>query len=187
MRASDRGRWERRYAARAAQPDVLEAASPFLMEHADQLGEHVLDVAAGAGRNAVFLARRGHRVEAIDISFTALHALRQRAAAEHLSVRVIQADLQMFPLPVARYDAVIDVRYLQRSLFAPMQAALKPGGLILFETFLIDQQAIGHPHNPDFLLRRGELRTGFSHCDILVYEEGLFGGAYLARLLAKTP
>jgi tellurite methyltransferase len=90
-----------------------------------------------------------------------------------------------------RYDAIINIRYLQRSLFAPMQRAVKPGGIILFDTFLIDQQTIGHPSNPDFLLQRGELREAFSQCEMLVYEEGLFPTmpqpAYLARMVARRP
>ena len=111
------------------------------------------------------------------------------ARAEGLDLRVVQADLESFPLPRSCYDVVITIRYLQRSLFEPMQQAVKPGGVILFETFLIDQQAVGHPRNPAFLLQHGELRAAFSSCDILTYEEGLFHSAsqsaYLARMVAR--
>ena len=182
----DRQRWEERYATGAAGRD---APSDFLVAHAPLLQGRALDLAAGAGRNALFLARRGLRVDAVDRALTGLQLAHTAARAEGLALRAVQADLESFPLPRSCYDVVITIRYLQRSLFEPMQQAVKPGGIILFETFLIDQQAFGHPRNPAFLLQHGELRAGFSACDILTYEEGLFHttsqSAYLARMVAR--
>jgi tellurite methyltransferase len=186
--SNDRQRWEERYARGCH--SLGEPPSDFLVEHAALFHGRILDVAAGAGRSAVFLARRGHRVEAIDISLKGLRLLRSMAVRERLDILAVQADLETFPLPLARYDAAVNIRYLQRSLFLPLQRALKPGGVILFETFLIDQQHIGHPHNPEFLLKRGELRAAFAGCEMLVYEEGLFATtppAYLARMIARRP
>lgn len=184
----DRKRWEDRYRAGPARNDT---PSEFLVAHADVIHGRVLDIAAGAGRNALFLARRGNSVDALDISIAGLRIARAAAVEAHLPVLLAQVDLQSFPLPRARYDAIINIRFLQRSLFEPMQEAVKAGGIILFETFLIDQQGIGHPRNPAFLLQRGELRSAFSRCEILVYEEGLFhthsGQAYLARMIARRP
>jgi tellurite methyltransferase len=186
MSSDDRTRWEGRYASAGA---GSEGPSQFLAMHAALLHGRVLDVAAGAGRNAVFLARRGLRVDAVDIALAGLRIARNAARSEGLDLRAVQADLESFPLPHACYDAAINVRYLQRSLFTGLQRAVKPGGLILFETFLIDQQTLGHPRNPAFLLQRGELRAAFCRCDILMYEEGLFHAAsqpaYLARMLAR--
>jgi len=184
--SEDRRRWEARYTALESR---AEPPSAFLMRYADLVRGRVLDVAAGAGRNALFLARRGNTVEAVDIAFAGLRRARGAALAEGLSLLAVQADLESFSLPHNRYDAAINIRYLQRSLFSGLQRAVKPGGVILFETFLIDQQALGHPHNPTFLLHRGELRAGFAGCDIVVYEEGLFEAngapAYLARMIAR--
>jgi tellurite methyltransferase len=184
----DRDRWEARY--RSGHGSISEPPSPFLVEHADLISGRVLDVAAGAGRHALFLARRRCIVEAIDISWTGLHLARAAAVAEGLCLLAVQADLENFPLPSDRYDAVINLRYLQRALLPQLQRAVKPGGLILVETFLIEQQTIGHPTHADFLLQRGELGAAFSQCDILLYEEGLFEApqpAYLARLIARRP
>ena len=192
MSEEDRQRWEARYSTQVAEAErrAREAPSEFLVAHADAIHGRVLDVAAGAGRNSLFLARRGNRVEALDIAYSSLHALHHIAAAEGLPVLVVQVDLDTYPLPLARYDAALNIRYLQRSLFAPLKRAVKPGGLIVFETFLIDQQAVGHPRNPAFLLQHGELRAAFADCDILAYEEGLLPTrtqpAYLARMLART-
>lgn len=187
--SDDRQRWEARYTqAHGAGGD---APSEFLVTHADRLRGRILDIAAGAGRNALFLAWRGNLVEAIDISLAGLRLAQAAAQAEGLHLIAVQADLESFPLPIERYDAVINIRYLQRSLFVPMQHAVKPGGIVLVETFLIDQQRIGHPRNPDFLLQRGELRSAFSHFELLVYEEGWLPSAsqpaYLARMLARRP
>jgi SAM-dependent methyltransferase len=185
----DRQRWEERYATGGRYPD--EGPSEFLVAHADLIRGRVLDVAAGVGRNALFLARRGNTVEAIDIAFAGLRVARAAAVAEGLRVLPLQADLESFPLPTARYDAAINIRYLQRSLFAALQRAVKPGGIILFETFLIDQLGVGHIKNPAFLLQHGELRAAFSSCELLAYEEGLFPSreqpAYLARMVARRP
>jgi tellurite methyltransferase len=197
-RKPDRQVWEERYATRRGGADTSEALhhpavdvpSEFLVAHAELMRGRVLDVAAGGGRNALYLARRGCIVEAFDISFAGLRLACAAAKAEGLHVLTVQADLEEFPLPSERYDAAINIRYLQRSLFVPLQRAVRPGGFILFETFLVDQQVFCHPRNPDFLLQRGELRAAFSGCDILVYEEGLFQSAvsrpaYLARMLAR--
>jgi tellurite methyltransferase len=189
MAFDDRERWEARYDGDISEPKGTP--SEFLVAHAHLLRGRVLDVAAGAGRNALFLARRGLSVDAVDIAFAGLHRLRRAAVAEGLCVRAVQADLDTFPLPDAQFDAIINIRYLQRALFAPMQRAVKPGGLILFETFLIDQQTIGHPQHPEFLLQRGELRVAFRACELLEYDEGLFRSsgapAFLARMLARRP
>jgi len=189
MALDDRRRWEARYATGQCGPE--RAPAEFLVAHADLIHGRVLDVAAGSGRNALFLARRGNRVDAIDISLTGLRSARDAAAAEGLELRAVQADLEDFPLPVACYDAAINIRYLQRSLFLPLQRALKPGGVILFETFLINQQSFGHPRNPAHMLQPNELRLAFAACEILVYEDGLVhsvdGPASVARLLARTP
>jgi len=186
--SDDRDRWEHRYAG-----DEFRVGPPsaFLIANAHRLHGRVLDVAAGAGRNALALAARGLMVDGIDIASTGLRRAQAAARGAGLRLHLIQADLTQFPLPRSCYDALINMRYLQRSLFAPMQRAVRPGGLIIFETFLIDQQQIGHPSHPDFLLQHGELRAAFGRCDILFYEEGYLqteiGPAYLARMLARTP
>jgi SAM-dependent methyltransferase len=184
--SKERERWETRYSEGGAGHDP---PSQFLVANAGLLHGRALDVAAGAGRNALFLARRGLRVDAIDHALAGLRRAQAAARAEGLELRAVQADLETFPLPRDCYDVALNIRYLQRSLFGPLQQAVKPGGIILCETFLIDQQTLGHPRNPAFLLQRGELRAAFSTCEILVYEEGLLDSgaqqAYLARLLAR--
>ncbi|HVN84955.1 MAG TPA: class I SAM-dependent methyltransferase [Candidatus Binatia bacterium] len=181
-------RWEQRYRDRAAQ--VEEPASQFLQQCLPLIPRgRILDVAAGDGRNAVHLARHGRAVEAIDISFTGLCRLRALAARERLHVDAIQADLDDYPLPRSRYAGIVNIRFLQRGLFASLKAALQPRGVILVETFLIDQRSLGHPTNPRHLLNHGELRDLLQGLTILFADEGRFdtesGPAFLARAAAR--
>ncbi|MGH7787935.1 MAG: class I SAM-dependent methyltransferase [Candidatus Binatia bacterium] len=189
MTHGDRRKWEDRY--RAAETG-LRPPSTLLASWIDSLPcGRALDLASGDGRHALFLAARGFRVDAIDIAAAGLQRLLAAARSADLSVQVVQADLEHYALPRDRYDVVVAIRYLQRSLFEQMRRTVRPGGVVIVETFLIDQRQIGHPTNPDFLLEHGELRAHFHGFDVLVWEEGLCATegapAYLARLIARRP
>jgi tellurite methyltransferase len=163
--------------------------SDFVRAVAERLPHgRVLDVACGSGRNALFFLARGDRVIGIDRSLESLGDLR-RATGSTSSLQLVQADLEQLPLPVGCFDVVLNVRYLQRSLAPALQRALRPGGMLVFETFLIEQLQRGHPRNPDFLLQPNELLHLFAGMRVLHYEEGLCRDgdrdAYLARLLAE--
>ncbi len=187
---SDRGKWEARYATRAHEP--VAAPSGLLVEHRHLLpAGRALDVACGDGRNALWLARQGFAVEAIDLAFSGLARLAATARDEGLAIRPIQADLERFHLPSARYAVVVNSRYLQRSLFGALRRAVLPGGVIVFETFLREQARVGHPRNPAFLLEPGELRAEFATFTTLLDDEGPVdidgAAAYVARLIARRP
>ena len=150
----------------------------------------VLDVACGSGRNALFFLARGDGVVGVDRSLDSLHQARG-AAGDAARLRLIQADLEQWSLPASAFDLVLNVRYLQRSLAPALSRALRPGGMLVFETFLVDQLQRGHPRNPDFVLQHNELLRLFPELRVLHYEEGLCrdgqGDAHLARLLAQRP
>lgn len=150
-----------------------------------------LDVATGEGRNALYLAARGFRVDAIDHSSAALAAAREAARAKHLEVNFIEADLERADLPAAAYDLIVNFNYLDRALVPKIKNALKPGGRVVFETFLVDQKEIGHPKNPDYLLVHNELLDLFRDFRVLYYREGKFTErgvqAYKAGLFAEKP
>ncbi len=148
-----------------------------------------LDVAAGTGRHSVALGRAGFKVLAIDYAEAALRTLQSIARAEQLSVWPLAADLAELPLPRARFDAILNTNFLDRALVPRLIEALRPGGALLFDTFLIDQAATGHPRNPDFLLQHYELREMLSAMDLVRYREGLVAypdgnGAWRAAALA---
>lgn len=186
----DRPQWESRYRERPE--DAVRPPSQFLVEQCPHLPcGRALDVASGDGRHALYLARRGWVVDAIDFAYAGLARLLAIARRDRLPVAALQADLESFPLPRAHYDVIVNVRYLQRSLVEVLKRALRPGGMIVFETFLRDQQQLGHPRNPAFLLERGELAERFNDFEILVCHEGRCetesGPAFLAHLLARRP
>jgi len=186
----DRRSWESRHAEQA--DDVARPPSQFLVEHLRRLPRgRALDVACGAGRHALYLARHGWRVEALDFSHAALARLRAAARRDGLPIETVAADLEQYPLPRDRYAVVVNVRYLQRSLLPALKAALQRGGVLLFETFILDQQQLGHPKNPAFLLEPGELARHCADLDIVSYAEGRYetesGVAFLARMLARRP
>lgn len=175
MATEDQKRWDERHAAHGGEDE----ASPFLRQ-IFELGAweiqpgRALDIATGKGKNARYLAERGFRVEAIDISEVALAEARRLAKAKGLKIAFRQADLEKIELPESAYDMILNFNYLQRSLIPPMKRALKLGGYIVFETFLIEQRVLGHPRNPAYLLGHNELLKLFSDFRILYYREGKF-------------
>src|SRR5438045_2681853 len=126
---SEREKWEGRYATRgdaAANPP-----SRFLTaHHALFPSGRALDVACGDGRHALWLARHGFAVDAIDVAHAGLARLTAAARREQLIIQCIQANLEEIQLPAARYAVVVNSRYLQRSLFAALRDAVRPGGVI---------------------------------------------------------
>jgi SAM-dependent methyltransferase len=163
----DRARWE---AAHRSPPEAA-APAPFLVQHAALLPRgRVLDLAAGTGRNARYLAECGCAVVTIDGARSAL--VHVRAADPRIAC--VQMDLDAPGIRPGSIDAVVVVNFLDRRLFAPVTGWLRPGGVLLWDTFLVEQRAIGHPRNPDFLLRRGELADRFGGAfDVLAIREGL--------------
>jgi 2-polyprenyl-3-methyl-5-hydroxy-6-metoxy-1,4-benzoquinol methylase len=133
-----------------------------------------LDIACGEGRNAIFLAQNGYDVDAVDISTVALERVAEAADHEGVKVNPIQADLENYEIPVGTYDLIINLNYLQRSLVPAIKMGIKKGGAVIFETYTLEQQAIGHPKNPDFLLEPNELLHLFSDLHIFFYREGIF-------------
>ncbi len=135
----------------------------------------VLDVAAGGGRHTRLFRAVGHRVTAVDRDVSGLADL-----ADDSGVEIIQADLEdgsPWPLPGRRFDAVVVINYLHRPLWPALLDALEPGGVLLYETFMVGNERFGKPSNPAFLLRDGELLE-------VAREGGLSVIAYEARLLS---
>jgi hypothetical protein len=119
---------------------------------------------------------------------TALAAVARREA---LSVHVACAAVECLVFPRARYALVVDTLFLDRALFPALLAALAPGGLLVFETFAAEQLRTGHPRNPDFVLRRGELLEATRGLEVLVHREGAVERdgrvVHLESLVARAP
>ncbi len=145
-----------------------------------------LDIACGEGRNAIFLAKSGYDVDAVDISTVALERVAEAAKLAGVKVNPVQADLENYEIPAGTYDLIINFNYLQRSLVPAIKMGIKKGGAVIFETYTLEQQAIGHPKNPEFLLNPNELLHLFSDLHILFYREGVYdeGGKKATASLA---
>jgi 2-polyprenyl-3-methyl-5-hydroxy-6-metoxy-1,4-benzoquinol methylase len=190
MALDDRDRWDREHPAkRTTQQPATFLKEIFAGNRWPIPRGQALDLATGKGQNAIFLAERGFEVLGVDISSVALDEARQSAEEKSLKVNWQQADLNVIELPPLRYNVVMNFNYLQRSLVPQIKKTLKPGGWVIFETYLIDQQTIGQPKNPDYLLLHNELLDFFRDFRVLYYREGKFSqsgeGAFRAGLLAK--
>jgi SAM-dependent methyltransferase len=192
MPLEDQARWDERY----REGDWADIDVPAtIIKDAEAWLEPpglALDVACGAGRNSLFLARRGFRVVSIDISWEGLRRLTDRARDNALPIQPIHADLERFTLRTESFDLIVNSRFLLRSLFPELRQALKAGGLLLFETFNVDEiELLGGDIRRGYALERGELRESFSDFEILLYEEGVFerreGERGLARMVARKP
>ncbi len=148
----------------------------------------VLDIAMGNGRNSVFLAENGFDVEGVDVDSKRISKALELAETKGVELRGRVADLETPGYSITRetYDVIICFYYLQRSLTGRIIDGLKPGGMLVYETFIIDQAEFGRPKNRDHLLAHNELLGMFSSLRCLRYREGLFGRRRaIASILAQ--
>lgn len=179
----------------------ISNASSFLVENLalfDNLGtgKGVLDLACGRGRNGLFLVSHNVPVIFADNNEAHLQSIvptlkPYETSAEKSECWLIDFEAQASqgrnPLAGKSFDAVIVFNYLHRPLFPFIQEAIRPGGLIVYETFTVDQKQFGRPTNPDFLLEHGELRQLFDSWERLVDFEGETSDPTraIARLIAR--
>ena len=144
-----------------------------------------LDIAMGRGRHALALAATGFRTFGVELKFEAVRDAIREASARSLTLHAWCADLNVYPLPSRVFDLVLVTRYLQRDLFESLAGAIVPGGAVIYETFTVNQRALGTgPTSPDHLLGVGELHERFRDFDVLFYEEVLTPEA-VARIVAR--
>jgi tellurite methyltransferase len=194
---SDRERWNRRYTERYADRSYSRLPSRWLSEIAEDLRPpypeaRALDLACGPGRNSVFLAERGWTVDAWDISDVALSILayeREDRASRGfaLPIDIREVDLDTVTIPAASYDLVLNVLFLDRRLWPEMAGALRPGGLLAFQTFVEVPGGRESEVSPAHLLQPGELRTAFEALGLEAVRYDEAGERGTARLLARRP
>ena len=203
--------WSKAWQEQLAQADLLETGlnrvrlwepsallERFVTRLAPQYGLQPgsgLDLACGAGRDAVYLAQQGWDMWAVDHSEDALQRVGRMAAQAGVTVRTLACDLEgaEAPLPAfgpASLDLITVFRYLYRPLLPLLRDWLPPGGVLVYQTFLqgCEHSAIGRPRNPRFLLAPGELAAQFAGFDIWLDQAGtLEDGRPVADFVAAKP
>lgn len=163
---TDREKWNAKYQHAGDEVPLCDAVQRF-WPLAPAKGR-VLDLAAGLGGNSIFLAEQGFDVDALDISDVAL----QRFKGKHPRVNAICADLDTHSIPAETYDLILNIHFLNRRLFPLIIEGLKPGGLLIVETFLEgDPRHTDQTACRDYLLRPNELLHAFLKLNVLFYEE----------------
>ncbi|MBN2562518.1 MAG: methyltransferase domain-containing protein [Phycisphaerae bacterium] len=151
-------------------------------------GRQALDIACGSGRDAVFLALSGFDTEAWDVLPDALAMCAGLAGRHGVTVATCVRDVEANPvIEGGRYDLVSCFNFLHRPLMPHIAEAVRPGGLVVYETFVHPQRALfGRPRREAHLLRPGELPTWFEDWEIVVAKEGMAGPhRFVASLVAR--
>jgi SAM-dependent methyltransferase len=165
--------------------DDLAPPSPWVVRFAPLIASDrtVLDLAAGGGRHTRYFLGRGHPVVAVDRNVSGL--------SPAPGLETIRADLEAGPWPLAdrRFGGIVVTNYLHRPLLPILADSLLPGGVLIYETFAVGQEAYGRPSNPDFLLRPNELIEAFgASLTILAFEHSLIDRerpAIIQRIAAR--
>ena len=147
-----------------------QAASDWITRfaHLVQPQGSVLDLACGMGRHTRFFHASNHALTSVDKAPEATQSIANIAEA-------ITADIENGPWPLTgrSFDGVVITNYLWRPLWPQILASVKPGGVLLYETFGQGNEAYGKPSRPDFLLAPGELLQVCAGWTIVAYEHGL--------------
>ena len=150
-----------------------------------------LDLACGAGRNAIFLAQAGYRVDAIDISPEGLKLAGQGAESQGLDINWIEHDLDQPYSFDTGYDLILVMWFVKLELVTRLCDCLAPGGHLICEEHLVTDEDVIGPKNPDFRVAPGALREAVSRLEVLHYEESVEpipegGQVASARVVAKN-
>jgi SAM-dependent methyltransferase len=184
MADSDRIIWDQRY----SQAAEIESRPPNWLGEVESLlprQGYALDIAAGAGRLAIWLAGRGLDVMAVDISPAGLYLARQGALNQGSQIETMAVDLEVDSLPEGPFDIITCFNYLQRDLFPSIRDRLNAGGLLLAEIAIVTNLELHAHPSRRYLAELGELRQDCAPLEILYYEEGWFDDRASARVLAR--
>lgn len=184
-------KWDEIYQQREGEPHVAEVLrnNHYLLPSQGV----ALDLACGLGGNALLLADKGLTVKAWDISPVAIEKLAMTAAENGLDIEASVRDVVSEPPEENSVDVLVVSLFLERELCPAIMAAIKPGGLLLYQTYCQQKVDKIGPNNPDYLLADNELISLFSEMKVRVYrEEALLGNhawgmRNQAWLLAEKP
>lgn len=170
-RQSDAGRWNKRYLASELSEPPAPCALLSSFGHLIPSHGRALDLACGLGGNAFFLAQKGLQVDACDIASEALIRVDRWAIERSQNIHSIEQDIEQHGLPKGQWDVIVVSRYLHRPLMPALASALKPRGLLFYQTFSADKSSQSGPSSADFLLQDNELLNAFSDLRLRYYRE----------------
>ncbi|MGI9229510.1 MAG: class I SAM-dependent methyltransferase [Gammaproteobacteria bacterium] len=170
MNQPDREKWNRIYSEKSAHG--TEAAAVLREQHwlLPATGR-ALDLACGRGANAILLAERGLQTWAWDIADTVIDELQQLSAQKKLAIHAEQRDVCAQPPERDSFDVIVVTRFLERGILPAIAQALRPQGLLFYQTFIREKTTATGPDNPDYLLQANELLQTFSDLHTIYYME----------------
>jgi 2-polyprenyl-3-methyl-5-hydroxy-6-metoxy-1,4-benzoquinol methylase len=169
MQISLQDKWNNHYQS-SQQPGSV---SRVLTDNAHllPLSARALDLACGLGANALFMAARKLSVEAWDISEQALLKLESFAGQRALSISTQQRNVEENPPGENSFDVIVVSHFLYRPICKDLMAALRPQGILFYQTYCREKVSPGGPENEKFLLQAAELPELFAGLEILAYRE----------------
>jgi SAM-dependent methyltransferase len=188
---NERERWNQKYRDSPASwlvpdPFLPWAFSEYILPLFPHAGS-ALDLAGGAGRHAIWMAKQGWEVTLIDTSDTGVEQARHNAGPLATHIHFVVDDLTHFKASQTQMDVVMGFFYLDRKTFPELLSAIRPGGLLLYKTHTTEQAKLGSgPKDPAHLLRPGELEKLAAGLSILHYKEEVAEKA-TAELVARKP
>jgi tellurite methyltransferase len=187
MSRKDRDRWEKKYAA--GNPHAAFTPDPLLTQQRHLLSGKgwALDLCCGVGQNAIFLAEQGFDVLALDTSLTALRYCRAAGAGKHLPLHLVVADVDQFALPADAFALIIVFRFYDRQLIPAIKQALKPGGLIIYQTFNLNRLRSTPHMNRHYLLEPGELQRVLGDFEKIASNDTADIGEELSYWVGRRP
>ena len=131
----------------------------------------VLDLACGSGKNTRFLLESGYNVVALDRDVSRLADI-----SHNQNLEIYEFDLETgskFPFYKREFSGIVVTNYLYRPILDDLTTALGFGGVLIYQTFMVGNEAYGRPNNPNFLLKKNELKDVFEkQLDVIAFEEG---------------
>lgn len=169
MAQKDKIKWDNKY---KELPKLLEKRDPCekLVKYINKVSKgKALDVACGSGRNTIYMAGNGFKVDALDISSVALESL---SKLENPNINTLLVDLDEYTFQENFYNLITKTNFLDRDIIEKIKKALKKDGIIIIETYMEDENNEKKDSNPDYLLKKDELKSFFTDgFEILDYDE----------------
>ena len=183
MSLKDKEKWDYKYEA----PEYITGKEPveWLKGHSYMLNGKgsALDIASGEGRNAVFVAEKGYETLAVDVSTTGLKKAHALADEKGVAIETCVADLDNWKIEQNAFDLILCFNFLDRKILPSIKSALKPGGLIFYETFTVDYLKYSS-FKREWVLEYNELLDAFNELRILSYREVDINDKAFASLIA---